>query len=173
VYPSANRTTDRRGLLAFCVDCAIYQRNGEATNSGPGLNARWCLTLVWRSYIAKRVQSKQRGVTKLRSPQAIGMARCPSTKNLPFPPLSGLGSGAGYSSHRRRRSRPVGHETASKKSLTTGRHGSRARLMLGEGRMSYNLRHPILQKIKGKRRGGPMHEPKNGTMLLFLGDEDG
>jgi hypothetical protein len=74
------------------------------------------------------------------------MARCPSLRKIfPFPPSSGLGSGAGYFSHGRRRSRLAVHETASKKSLTTGRQASRVRS--GEGSMSFHVvrhEHPTI-----------------------------
>jgi len=68
------------------------------------------------------------------------MLCCPSLREIfLFPPSSGLGSGAGYCLHGRRRSRVAVHETASKKSLTTGRHASRARFGAGEGSMSFHV----------------------------------
>src|SRR5262245_9775262 len=74
------------------------------------------------------------------------MPRCPSLRKIFLVlPSSGLGSGAGYSSHGRRRSRLAVHETASKKSLTTGRHASRARF--GEVSMSFHVvrhEHPTI-----------------------------
>jgi hypothetical protein len=97
------------------------------------------LTPLWRPYIAEGVRSEQqragRGLTKLPSPRAMGMPRCPSLRKIfLLPPSSGRGNGAGYSSQE---AGAVGvcraENTPSKKSLTTGMHASRARLMLGRG----------------------------------------
>jgi len=80
------------------------------------------------------------------------MLCCPSLREIfLFPPSSGLGSGAGYSLHRRRRSRLAVHETASKKSLTTGRHASRARFGAGEGDVTLAHVGPLSDLAQARR----------------------
>lgn len=100
--------------------------------------------------------ASQSSATALRDPPALqlGLRRlgtpcCPSLRKMfLFPPSSGPGRGAGYFLHGRCRSGwGTVHEMASKYSLTTGRHASRARFDAGEGSMSFHVvrhEHPTI-----------------------------
>jgi hypothetical protein len=126
-----------------------YERRARSRRPRPRGKDK-ALLRVTRSVTGRAGPAVQNSATALREPLALqlrhgrfGTSCCPSLRKIfSFPPSSvpeevlaiPCTGGAGR----------VGevHEMASKKSLTTGRHASRARFDAGEGSMSFHVDAP-------------------------------